>query len=105
MPFQKPANFVALPSPVNPGLPRAFSALPMGRPQYQSAANQLSNGLVEKASEVRRLDLERMARRADTESRFHSLLAHLKEQVEWKAAAHARPAAPVGAAEVLYRAS
>jgi hypothetical protein len=105
MPFPKPANFVDLPSPVNPGLPRSYSALPMGTPRYGSASNQLSNGIGEKASELHRLDLERLARRTETESQFRHMLAHLKEQIEWKAAGCTRQAASTVAAEVLCRAS
>ena len=57
---------------------------------YDCLLSRISSGICDNASKRHRLDLERLSRRADTESRFRGMLGHLKHQVAGKAAVRER---------------
>jgi hypothetical protein len=80
--------------------------LQMGRRfGYDRPLSRISNGIRENAAQVQRLDLERLGRRAWVECLFQETLAHLKEQIAWKAAARTRSVGSDGSTALAYKAS
>ena len=66
--------------------------------------NRISAGIGENAANTQRLDLERLGRGAELECRFQETLAHLKDQIAWKAA-RTRPVGADGGTALAYKAS
>ncbi len=59
---------------------------------YDCLLTRISSGICENASKRHQVDLERLSRRSDTETRFRGMLSDLKRQVAGNAALRARSA-------------
>ena len=59
---------------------------------YDCLLTRISSGICENASKHHQVDLERLSRRSDTETRFRGMLGDLKRQVAGNAALRARSA-------------
>src|ERR1035437_8525998 len=72
---------------------------------YDCLLSRISSGICENATELHRLDLERLGRRAEAACQFQDVLTDLKDLIAWKAAVRTGSACADGSVELSYKAS
>lgn len=69
-------------------------------PGYDCLLSRISSGICENATQLHRLDLQRLGRRVEAECELQEMLANLKDRMTRKAAARTRSAWAEGSVEV-----